>query len=284
MTFYSPLRYPWWKNKLSKFLAKVCIDNKINGHYVEPYAWWASVALFLLIEWFVERITINDKDRSIYAFWYSVLFETNKLISKINETEITIENRYIQKNIQKNKDNESLLDLWFSTLFLNRTNRSWIINAWPIGWKHQSWKYRINCRFNKKEIIKKIKLIAQYKDNIVLENLDALDLVSKIKKTKNTVFYFDPPYYLKWQSLYLNAYNSSDHKKVSNVIKKFKNVKRIVSYDDVEEINKLYKGYRKIQYSFKHTAYKSRVWMEILFFSDNINNIDFSLNPIMIHA
>ena len=48
--FYSPLRYPGGKNKLSAFIAKICIDNDINGHYVEPYSGGASVALFLLME------------------------------------------------------------------------------------------------------------------------------------------------------------------------------------------------------------------------------------------
>lgn len=57
--FYSPLRYPGGKNKLSAFIAKICIDNNINGHYVEPYSGGASVALFLLIEGFVDKITIR---------------------------------------------------------------------------------------------------------------------------------------------------------------------------------------------------------------------------------
>ena len=74
--FYSPLRYPGGKNKLSAFIAKICIDNNINGHYVEPYSGGASVALFLLLEGFVNKITINDKDRAIYAFWYCVLNKT----------------------------------------------------------------------------------------------------------------------------------------------------------------------------------------------------------------
>ena len=50
--YYSPLRYPGGKNKLSAFIAKICIDNDINGHYVEPYSGGASVALFLLMEGF----------------------------------------------------------------------------------------------------------------------------------------------------------------------------------------------------------------------------------------
>jgi DNA-methyltransferase len=58
-------------------------------------------------------------------------------------------------------------------------------------------KYKLSCRYNKEELIKRIQLIAKHKKHITLENLDALDLIKKVKKTKNTIFYFDPPYYLK---------------------------------------------------------------------------------------
>lgn len=281
MTFYSPLRYPWGKNKLAKFLAKICTNNKISGHYVEPYAWGASVALFLLMEKYVKQITINDKDLAIYAFWYSILHDTKNLIKKIRETEITIENWRVQKDIQRQKESASLLDLGFSTFFLNRTNISGIINAGPIWWIHQNGKYKLSCRYNKEDLIKRIQLIAKYKKHITLENLDALDLIKKIKKTKNTIFYFDPPYYLKWQSLYLNAYSSGDHKKVADEIRKIKNVKRIVSYDNTPEITELYDGFSKIEYSFKHTAYRAKEGLEVLFFSNNLINIDYTTNPVL---
>ena len=97
---YSPLRYPGGKNKLSAFIANICVENRITGHYVEPYSGGASVALFLLLEGFVDEITINDKDRSIYAFWYSVLRKTDELCEKILNTEITIEEWKRQKEIQ----------------------------------------------------------------------------------------------------------------------------------------------------------------------------------------
>ena len=60
INFYSPLRYPGGKNKIAAFIAKICIDNDINGHYIEPYSGGASVALYLLLEGFVQKITIND--------------------------------------------------------------------------------------------------------------------------------------------------------------------------------------------------------------------------------
>ena len=130
---YSPLRYPGGKNKLSAFIAKICIDNNINGHYVEPYSGGASVALFLLLEGFVKKITINDKDRSIYAFWFCILNKTKQLCELIENAELTIEEWKKQKEIQNNKKTADLLDLGFSTFYLNRTNRSGIINAGVMG-------------------------------------------------------------------------------------------------------------------------------------------------------
>lgn len=275
--FYSPLRYPGGKNKLSKFIAKICVNNNINGHYIEPYAGGSAVALHLLIEQKVDRITINDFDRSIYAFWHSVLKNTKKICDLIENTEINIENWQEAKKIQKNKSKANLLELGFSTFFLNRTNISGIINAGVIGGIEQKGKYKINCRFNKEDLIKRIKLIAKYKNKIDLYNLDALKLVTKIQKESNnnkTIFYFDPPYYLKGSSLYMNHYKDDQHKEVSEAIKEISNINWIVSYDNTQEIEKIYKWASKKltkKYSFNHSAYRAREGKEILFFSDNLS-------------
>ncbi len=271
--FYSPLRYPGGKNKLSAFIAKICIDNNINGHYVEPYSGGASVALFLLMEGFVEKITINDRDRSIYAFWHSVLNKTEQLCEKIENAELTIAEWKKQRAVQTNKKNANLLDLGFSTFYLNRTNRSGIINAGVMGGIEQNGNYLMDCRFNKPELIQRIKNIAKRKRNIRLYKKDAIKLIDKIAneaQNDNVVFYFDPPYYLKASSLYMNHYKDDNHKIVSEKIKAIQNIKWIVSYDNVPEINKLYSDCTKKEFSFKHTAYESRVGKEILFFSSNI--------------
>lgn len=270
---YSPLRYPGGKNKLSAFVAKICIDNKVNGHYVEPYCGGSAVALFLLLEGFVKKISINDKDRSIYAFWHSVLNKTDELCELIENAELSIIEWQKQREIQKNKDQEDLLSLGFSTFYLNRTNRSGIINAGVIGGINQNGNYLMDCRFNKKSLIERIKNIADKKKQIKLFNLDAIKLISKIQKNKqkeNTVFYFDPPYYLKASSLYMNHYEKSNHKKVSEKIKSIEGIRWIVSYDNVPEIQALYSSCFKKEFSFKHTAYKIRDGKEILFLSNNI--------------
>jgi len=283
--FYSPLRYPGGKNKLSAFIAKICIDNNINGHYVEPYSGGASVALFLLLEGFVNKITINDRDRSIYAFWHSVLNKTNQLCELIENAELTVEEWRLQREIQSNKKTTDLLELGFSTFYLNRTNRSGIIKAGVMGGVDQTGNYLMDCRFNKVDLITRIKNIAKKKKQIRLYNKDAIKLIDKIQKESkddNVVFYFDPPYYLKASSLYMNHYQDKNHKKVSEKIKSIENIKWIVSYDNVPEIQKLYSDCQKKEFSFKHTAYEIREGKEILFFSSNIQQPEIEdCDPLM---
>ncbi len=284
MIFYSPLRYPGGKNKLAKFIAKICEHNNIDGHYVEPYAGGASVALYLLINNHVKEVTINDFNRSIYAFWYSVLNNTDVLCRKIKHTEVTIENWKKQHEIQKLKNSEKdLTKLGFSTLFLNRTNYSGIIDGGVIGGIKQEGAYKLDCRFNKQELIRKIKLIAEHRKRIHLENLDALDLVKKISLNTNSIFYFDPPYYLKGPSLYMNSYRHEDHVHVSEEIRKIPNAHWLVSYDNTPEINRMYptKEIRSVKYNLLHTARTVREGKEILFFSNNLVLPEIK-NPVLI--
>ena len=284
MIFYSPLRYPGGKNKLAPFIAKICSDNNISGHYVEPYAGGASVALFLLFEGFVKRITINDKDRSIYAVWHSILKKSEELIDLIEKVDLNVDNWRKMREIQHYKNDVDLLTLGFSTMFSNRTNRSGIIRSGLIGGIEQNGKYKMSCRFNKEDIIFRIRRIAKLKSKITLSCNDALALIEHVKKESNrsdTIFYFDPPYFNKASSLYMNHYNHSDHEIVSEMIKNLDSINWIVSYDNVPEIRALYEGIENIPYSFKHTAYKAREGKEILFFS---KNLDFpnqkDINPV----
>lgn len=273
---YSPLRYPGGKNKLSAFIANLCLENNIKGHYVEPYSGGASVALFLLLEGYIDYITINDKDRSLYSFWFAVLNHTDEFCSMIKETPITMEVWHKQRQIQVNKKNATLLELGFSTFFLNRTNRSGIISAGVIGGVKQNGNYLMDCRFNKSELINRIQLIGSRKKDIRLMQKDAIDLINlveeetKTRRNKNTLFYFDPPYYDKGSTLYMNHYLHSDHQAVSDSVKTIRDIHWIVSYDNAEEIRMLYEGFRKNEFTFTHTAYESRVGKEIMFYSNSL--------------
>lgn len=270
---YSPLRYPGGKNKLSNYIVNLMVNNNLTGEtYVEPYAGGAAVALKLLIDGHVNNIIINDFDKSIYAFWHSVLYETDKLCKLIEETPINLDIWHKFKEMQNHKENFSLLELGFATFFLNRTNRSGIIKAGVIGGLQQNGNYLMDCRFNKEQLITKIKLIAEYKNSIRLFNCDTLDLINNVINNLNEqcFIFFDPPYYKKGATLYVNYYKHKDHEELMNSISNIKKHKWIVTYDNVPEISNLYAKYRTTTYSLKYTAEKKYLGSEIMIFSDNL--------------
>jgi DNA adenine methylase len=267
---FSPLRYPGGKTSLFPFFDDVLKKNNLyEGTYIEPFAGGAGAALSLLLLEKVEKIAINDLDPAIYAFWKSSIFDANKFIAKIKRTNVSIEEWRKQKKIYKNK-NSSEFKLGFAVFFLNRTNQSGIIEGGPIGGIEQKGKWKIDARFNKDALIKKIQKIALYKDRIKVLNMDGLDLLLRYKKNKNILIYLDPPYYIKGSSLYLNHYNEGNHSKLAAFLNKNNKLNWILTYDNVMPIRKLYPKRRVSNFLINYSANKNVKGSEIMVFSDAI--------------
>jgi DNA adenine methylase len=266
---YSPLRYPGGKGKLADFVKIIFETNALrNGYYVEPYAGGASIGLSLLFNYYASKIIINDIDKAIFAFWHSVINHTDELCKMIEDTNINMSTWKHQKEIQKNKAESDLLSLGFSTFFLNRTNRSGIVNAGVIGGNNQNGNFKIDARFNKKDLVKRIQKIGDISDKIMLFNLDAIELINKISNflPENSLIYFDPPYYLMGKKLYVNHYKHKDHSLVSQMITGIAKHKWLVSYDDREEIRELYRDNKMLSYSLNYSAVNSTKGKEIMFY------------------
>ena len=170
----SPLRYPGAKSCLTRYMKALIKQNSfVACTYIEPFAGGAGLALNLLNDQFVSEVHINDLDRSIYAFWWSVLNRTPSFIKKIETIKVNMQEYWRQKEVQRNKYDATLFDLGFSTFFLNRVNRSGIITAGVIGGNAQDGKYTMTARFNKAYLIDKIRKIYSLKSQIILTNLDA---------------------------------------------------------------------------------------------------------------
>lgn len=272
---YSPLRYPGGKACLSNFITEQAVLNGVNGGvYVELYAGGAGAALNMLFNGIFSRIHINDFDYNIYALWYSILNHSEELISKIEETPISIEEWHKQQTIYKLGRSLSVVDLGFATFFLNRTNRSGIIfKAGPIGGIDQTGNYKIDVRFNKADLIRRIQKIASYRNKIELTNLDAVEVIQNIEQfhpeTDNIFMYLDPPYYKKGKFLYLNNYGHLDHLRLSQAVAELRNVKWLISYDNVDEIKDIYQNYRMSSFDLNYTLQSKKFGSELLIFSDN---------------
>lgn len=270
--FVSPLRYPGGKLKVVDYLKQLLeVNDLCGGTYIEPYAGGASVALSLLFSKHASSIKINDIDRSIYAFWYCVLNETDALCRIISDTPVTMDVWQAQHELQKHKDEVGLLELGFSTFFLNRTNRSGILNGGVIGGKNQDGNFKMDVRFNKADLIERIERVAGYADLIELTSMDAVELIKHYKRTpaQKTFCYLDPPYYVKGRDLYLNYYNDDDHRAIAQAIKKYKG-KWIISYDAVPFLKDLYKDYRQQEYYLSYSAGNPSKGKELMVYSDGL--------------
>lgn len=263
----SPLRYPGGKWRITPYLERIISRNRLeNCHYIEPYAGGASLALSLLFGGHVAEIHLNDLDPAVYSFWHSVLKRNRDLIHLIEETPVTPEEWRRQKEIYSAGSKSGTLAFGFATFFLNRTNYSGILNGGMIGGKMQAGEWRLDARFNRPELERRIKRIGEFKTQIHLSRKDAVEFLLNNDVPARSLAYLDPPYYQAGRELYLNAYRPADHAVVRRCVETL-TTPWIVSYDDVPEIRKLYRGVRSRSLALLHTARSARQGLEILFFS-----------------
>jgi len=254
----SPLRYPGGKSKIySKVKNLIIANNYSNRTYVEPFAGGFGIGIGLLCEEIVPSAILNDFDSHIYHFWYAALNDTDDLLRLITDTPITIEERESQKQNYKDVNADPLTD-GFATLFLNRVNFSGVLKGGPIGGLNQEGIYKVDCRFNKSELINKIETIAQLKNKIKLYNKDAGYLIKmSLMKMKRPLFLnIDPPYVINGSQLYTNFFTEGDHLNLQRVITKHlgEEYPWIITYDDCSLVRELYRQYHIQEYGIAHNA------------------------------
>jgi DNA adenine methylase len=245
MKLESPLRYPGGKASLTDFLTDIVDLNDLRGcDYFEPYAGGAGAALGLLQEDVVSKIHLNDADRRLYAFWRSVLHHTEEFIARIDNVDLSIEEWRRQKAISTAPDRAKILDLGFSTFYLNRCNRSGVLSAGPIGGYGQEGKWRMDVRFTRQALANRVATIGSMRDRISISCLDALSFLKAQlpsgRGRSKVLVYLDPPYVEQARRLYMNSYDAGDHKAVSDYIQAQNVLRWVMSYDDCDLVRSLY--------------------------------------------
>jgi len=283
--FRSPLRYPGGKSCIYKFMTHFLRENDLVGtNYAEPYAGGAGLALRLMMDEYVNEIYINDLDPSIYAFWRAILNQPEEMCRWLSSVEVSVEKWKYYKEVQHQYKTVDTLELAKSTFFLNRTNVSGVISGGLIGGINQTGKYKIDARFRKQELLKRIEDICGFSHRIHLSNRDGIDFIKHIDAKKESIFvYLDPPYYQKGADLYLNAFKDADHKALSDFVKQMKK-NWLVSYDNHDFIIHLYERENKVLYQLSRCA-SNRIGDEVLIFDGRMtynNSIGYLTSPVVI--
>lgn len=271
--YKTPLRYPGGKQKLAPFILEVMKENDlVGGHYAEPYAGGAGVAIDLLLSGKASHVHLNDTCPGIYAFWRSALTQTEEFCRRISRASMTVEEWRRHKEIVSRPAEYEQIDVGFSMFYLNRCNRSGIISGGVIGGQKQDGRWKMDARFPRNELIRRIEAIALMKKSITLKKWDAERFIREYipKLPKKTLVYCDPPYFHKADRLYRNHYGPEDHARIARVIQREIKHHWVVSYDNAPEILKHYAHRKSFLYGLQYNAAIAYKGTEAFFFSDRV--------------
>lgn len=270
----SPLRYPGGKATLTGFFAEIIKELGIkNPRYVEPFAGGAGAALSLLREGLVDDIVINDIDGAVYSFWSSVVSRTEEFLELVESAPLTIDEWRRQREIYKLADESDPLALGFAFFYLNRTNRSGVLNAGVIGGLAQQGKYKIDARFNRVELASRIRAIGELRDQIHVTDRDGGEIVRRYAEDPNAFLYIDPPYVDMGGALYLNAFNHRDHADLAETVLSCETAHWVLTYDNSDFIRKLYGSQFLSEYELVYSAHRPGKATELLVASPSVAEV-----------
>lgn len=276
---YTPLRYPGGKAKLGPFLAATFKANKlVDAAYAEPYAGGAGAALFLLFRGYASRIHLNDIDAAVVSFWRAVLNHNERFAKQIEKVPLTVREWDRQRAAYRSRGFS--FDRGFAFFFLNRTNRSGIMNGGVIGGRDQSGKWKIDARFNRAQLADQIRAIGEMRRLVSVSRSDAVDFLDALPRPQSSriLTYLDPPYFGKGSALYMNSYTADDHADIAKRLQRF-NQPWILTYDDCPEIRALYKDFRVLDSELSYSAREVRRGREIVVLSPGLRVPAIRLKP-----
>lgn len=270
--YISPLRYPGGKARMAPYLTQLIrAQTHRPTSYAEPFAGGAGAALKLLVDEAVKNIHINDLAPGVAAFWRSVFNNSEAFAALVRKASVTVEDWHRHRKVFDNPDLYDDLTLGFATFFLNRSNRSGILTARPIGGLDQSGKWKIDARFNRLELAERILFLGQYRRRVSITQLDAKDFMSTVEHLGNSLLtYVDPPYIVQGEDLYLDSLSYEDHASLADYLAET-SVPWLLTYDTAEQVTEeLYRGFRAAQFNIAHTAQKQHVGSEYVVFSSQL--------------
>lgn len=251
----SPLRYPGGKSALAGFFADIITALGVEeARYIEPYAGGAGAGIALLREGIVRHLVINDIDPAVHAFWRSVVAHNASFVELVESTPLTIDEWLRQREIYRSRDESDILRLGFAFFFLNRTNRSGILNAGVIGGQRQEGKYKIDARFNRQTLVQRLTAIGDLADHITVSDLDGRTVIQQYSHDERSFMYIDPPYVQAGSQLYLNAFDGRDHKALSTIVNSVEEAHWLITYDAAPLIEKLYRDQFQCRLELTYSA------------------------------
>ncbi|MCP9491890.1 MAG: DNA adenine methylase [Solirubrobacteraceae bacterium MAG38_C4-C5] len=252
---------------MARFVAGlIAAQPRRAAKYVEPFAGGGGVALRLLFDEYVDEVVLNDLNPGVAAFWRSVFFRTDELAQHVRACDLSVEEWHRQQGVYGSGTRDDMA-LGFATFFLNRTNRSGILDARPIGGLEQRGKWGIAARFDRARLSARIETLGRYRSRVVVCEDDGIDLIGRHLGDRSAFIYADPPYLMHGDDLYLDTLRWSDHERLAGLLRE-EDHGWFLTYDaDPRVTDSLYGGLRCAQFQTSHTAAVQHVGSEYAVFA-----------------
>lgn len=258
---YSPFRYPGGKTWLYPF-AKNWLTEYPDRILIEPFAGGGYVSLVAAIEGLVEKVIMVELDENVASVWKTILGkDTDWLINNILKIDLTHES--VDAVISNTA--RSTRDRGFATLLTNRIVRGGILAPGSGRIKNGENGKGIKSRWYPETLVKRINKIASVKDRITFIEGDGLKIINDYKKSKEAIFFVDPPYPKAGRRLYTHF--EMDH---YNLVKKVINVKGnfLLTYEDSKKIRTLAEKFKLKHESILMSTTHHRKKFELLLSKD----------------
>lgn len=253
-TTYTPIRYPGGKTKLYPEIRAILEMNDLLGHpYAELFAGGAGLAIKLLLKGDVSSIVINDYDRAVYCMWDAIVNHAEEMCGFIDSAVLDIETWKKMRDVYQNHDGVGDFELGKAAFYLNRTNVSGILSGGVIGGLEQTGNYKMDVRFNRKTLKKKVMDIAARRDDIEVTRLDAEGFIDDRMSDSELFAYLDPPYVQKGPGLYRSAFDEAKHRSLARKVGNARG-KWVVTYDADKLIDDIYGDYERGDLEIRYTA------------------------------
>lgn len=270
----SPLRYPGGKAALARFFGDVIDRLGIdNARYVEPYAGGVGAGISLLRQDRVQELVINDIDPAVHSFWRFVVEHPDTLADRIVNAPLNVDEWRHQKSIYREADESDPMALGFSFFYLNRTNRSGILNAGPIGGMNQTGNYKIDARYNRDQLAERITTIGALASRITVLGLDGVTVARRYAGDSSAFTYIDPPYVDMGGSLYLNSFTHRDHAVLAKSLDESPDGNWMVTYDPSNFIRRIYSKHNIREYELSYSAHRAGKARELLISSRPVTKV-----------
>jgi DNA adenine methylase len=251
---------------MTDLLSGIRTVNQLGGRAVaEPFAGGAGASLSLLYREDTHEIHINDVDRAIHDFWWTIVNRPEPFLALLRSKRVSMAEWRRQRKIYRRNSAVSRLRRGFAAFYLNRCNHSGIImNSGPIGGVSQTGKWKLGARFNKPELEKRCAKVADYGDRIHVSQMDGIEFI-RSHDQDSVLFFIDPPYFAKGPTLYLNKLDHAYHQQLAHQLREMDDAAWILTYDDCPEIRSMYVGWANIRpFSLRYAASRRCNGNEIL--------------------